>query len=488
MRSLLARTKSGDVLGRAESGLQYFLGIPFAEQPCGPLRFKRAVPVKPWEGVFQADHYGDPAPQDNHREFTGTENCLTLNVVRPEDGEDLPVIVWIHGGGYNIGSASDPMYRGDAFAKNGIVFVSIQYRLNVLGFYDFTGMPGCEGIESNRGLSDMITAIQWIHENIAAFGGDPGRVTIAGESAGGAAVLTLMAVPAVRGCFSQVIAESGLANCVTTHELQHEYMGLFLEGMGWTEEDLPKLWTMDPLELVHGHNYLEYCLQYRFPGALEPCPVIDDLLPERPLDAIAKGSAENIRLLIGTNLHEGTMFVRPEGTTFPSNWEMVREMFRRGGHADRLEDVRAYYDDPAKAAFGSPFVHLATDYAFQEPSVQAALLQSRHGSARVYRFEYISEAGRQSGLLAAHAFELPVVFALEDGPFFEGDNREEVHALVSAMHSAWCSFIRGEDPEDWPEFTSPESPVRIFDAPVRTQALAYGEMLQVWDGLTFYRS
>ena len=130
--------------------------------------------------------------QLNDGVIQGDEDCLTINIQRPVDGEKLPAFVWIYGGGYNIGRASDGLYNGAVFAREGILFVSFQYRLNVLGFYDFTTYPGCEDFESNCGLSDQILALQWIHENIAAFGGDPDRITIAGESAGGASVVNLL--------------------------------------------------------------------------------------------------------------------------------------------------------------------------------------------------------------------------------------------------------------------------------------------------------
>lgn len=209
----LITTKSGALRGFESDGLLKYLGIPFAQPPVGALRFKRARPVLPWDGVPEANAYGDAAAQYNEGRFMGSENCLTLNVVRPLAGEKLPVFVWIHGGGYMTGTADDTLYRGDTFARDGVLFVSIQYRLNVFGVYDFSTYPNCADFETNCALSDMVEALRWIHENIAAFGGDPERITIGGESAGGAAVVALMPVPAARGLFHNRSLPK--ARCVT---------------------------------------------------------------------------------------------------------------------------------------------------------------------------------------------------------------------------------------------------------------------------------
>ena len=185
MAEHLVKTSSGVVRGYERDGRIDYLGIPYADPPVGPLRFKRSVPITPWEGVYDAKEYGNAPVQYNNGKVMGDEDCLTVNVQRPLTGEKLPVFVWIYGGGYNTGYSHDEMYTGEAFVKDDILFFSFNYRTNILGFYDFTTYPGCDDFDSNCGLSDQILALNWIRDNVEAFGGDPERITIAGESAGG---------------------------------------------------------------------------------------------------------------------------------------------------------------------------------------------------------------------------------------------------------------------------------------------------------------
>ena len=254
-----------------------FRGIPFAEPPVGVLRLKRAIPIKPWEGIFDAKEYGMPAVQLGKNGGVGSENCLTLNIRRPLNGEKLPVLVYIHGGGYNWGMASSPLFDGKSFVRNGIIYVTFQYRLGVWGFYDFREYPEGKKYDSNCGISDHIVAMEWIHENIKEFGGDPDRITISGESAGAISVIAMMAISRLKGTFQQVIAASSLPNAVFSSKMAKENMNLFLEGMGWTQDDLPKLRIVDAFEVLKGNTYVSKKHQKRNPGIFLPAP--DDLSP-----------------------------------------------------------------------------------------------------------------------------------------------------------------------------------------------------------------
>lgn len=513
MSEYIVKTGSGKVKGYLRNGIVEYLGIPFAEPPVGELRFKRARPVTPWEGVFDAKEYGSESVQFDEGQFKGSEDCLTINVQRPEEGESLPVFVYIHGGGYNTGSCNVPLYSGRAFAEKGIVYVAFQYRLNVLGFYDFTTYPGCEDFESNCGVSDQILAMRWIHENIAAFGGDPNRVTICGESAGGASVVNMLAAPAVKGTFQQAIVQSGLPNCVVTHETARHNIDLFLEGMGWTEADLPKLRTADPFDFQKGNSYVAQHHQYRNPGMFLPGPIQDDLLPVRPIDAIRSGSAAGVRLIIGTTAHEGTTFVHPENTGFPNSWSMIASMFEKNGNIEHFPDVIRYYHpnadaylkefneqgskfgaestkDAPVAKVGVPFINFATDYAFQMPAVKVAEGQKKYtDDVWMFRYDLVTKSGEATGLKASHAFDLPTMFANKDFHFsqfiYEGEPEEMVDGIIHEMHGAWVRFTKTGDP-GWPRFEGDVSPVRIYDRETRTQTLDRTELMQVWGDLRFY--
>jgi para-nitrobenzyl esterase len=519
MGEYIVKTSCGDVRGKESRRMVEFLGIPYAEPPVGPLRFKRAVPKTPWKGIFDATAYG-PAPiQYNNGVVMGDEDCLTLNIQRPKEGDRLPVFVWIYGGGYNTGYAADPMYHGNAFVRDGILFVSFNYRTNVLGFYDFTTYNGCEEFESNCGLSDQILALNWIHDNIEAFGGDPDRITIGGESAGGASVINMLACPGVKGCFGQAIVESGLPNCMMTHQTARENIDLFLEGMHWTEKDLPRLLREDPRIFLIGNEYVAAKHQYKNPGMFLPGPVQDDLMPIRPIDAIRGGSAKGIRLIIGTNMHEGTMFVHPENTGFPNSWTMIAEMIEKNGNAAALPQLIAFYHEAGREAFtifhdtsvsmsssippvtgdarqvgGDPFIRFATDYAFEMPAIKVAEAQKKYtDDVWMYRYELVTKSGIETGWKASHAFELPFVFEKAAHPFtqfmFDGESEELFKKMASDIHGDWASFIKNGDPNpDWSRFTGAKSPVRIFDRETRTEELDRRHLMQVWGDLRFYES
>ena len=517
MQQHIVETTTGKVQGYEREGRIDFLGIPYAKPPVGDLRFKRSLPVTPWEGIFDAKDYG-PAPiQYNNGRVMGEEDCLTVNVQRPLEGENLPVFVWIYGGGYNTGYSSDEMYTGEAFVRDGILFFSFNYRTNILGFYDFTTYPGCEDFDSNCGLSDQILALQWIRANVEAFGGDPERITIAGESAGGASVVNMLACPAVKGCFTQAIAESGLPNCVMTHQMARENIDLFLEGMHWTEKDLGLLRTMDPHMFLLGHEYVQAKHQYKNPGMFLPGPVQDDLLPVRPIDAIRGGSAAGVKILIGTNMHEGTMFVHPENTGFPSNWTMIAQMMEKNGHADALVSIIGFYHEAGQDSFvlfkdnakslsssippltgdvrqagGDPFIRFATDYAFEMPAVKVAMAAGQHNEdVWMYRYELVTKSGIETGWKASHAFELPFVFEKPDHPFthfmFDGEPQELFTKMASEIHGDWVRFVKEGNPgSDWARFTGAKSPVRIYDRQTRTEELDRRHLMEVWGDMRFY--
>lgn len=326
----------GFVRGVREGGTVAWRGIPYAAPPIGRLRFRAPQRVVSWEGLREVGAFGSAAPQAYKGQFAGVgpeipsgEDCLTVNVVAPEswpaDGTLLPVIVFIHGGGYSTGSSRDFSGEGLAFVRTGrVVYVSFNYRLGALGYLDFSRYSTLRRpMDSNLGLRDQVAALRWVRRNIRAFGGDPDRVTIAGESAGANAVTTLMATPSARGLFSGAIAQSAPPNAVYSRQMSATWAAQFVEilrrrqsgadsSLGDSDDPLDAsaavaLLTSAPAaELVAAALVLQTRAPDETPGLYCLAPVVDGrFLPQHPIAAFRSGAAHRVPLIIGTNDREG---------------------------------------------------------------------------------------------------------------------------------------------------------------------------------------
>ena len=375
---------------------------------------------------------------------------------------------------------------------------------------------GCSGGEDDQYIQADLTFDKAI--SVRKDAAEEIRITIGGESAGGASVINMLVCPGAKGCFTQAIVESGLPNCVMTHQTARENIDLFLEGMHWTEKDMAAhLRNDDPHMFLLGHEYVQAKHQYKNPGMFLPGPVIDDLLPVRPIDALRAGAAEGIRLIIGTNMHEGTMFVHPENTGFPNSWTMVAEMLEKNGNTDALPGIIGYYHEDGKDYFrifkdsavslssstpplygderqvgGDAFIRFSTDYAFEMPAVKVAKAQAGYTKdVWMYRFELITKSGIATGWKASHAFELPAVFEKPHHPFshfeFDGEEPEVFENISRDMHGDWVRFMKTGSPDpEWERFTGDISPVKIYDRKSRTEILDRSQLMKVWGDYRFY--
>ena len=439
----------------------------------GDLRWRPPHPPEAWDGIRDASTFGPIAPQpaavpgisspsDPEASEPQSEDCLSLNVwtpALPDDrgiasGAGRPVMVWIHGGGFTSGSGSVFLYRGGNLARRGdAVVVTINYRLGALGFLGHRALGRLDGMVGNWGLLDQIAALRWVRDNVAAFGGDPGNVTIFGESAGGFSVSALLGAPAARGLFRRAIVQSGGVHVHTIDEAERAAERL-VQLLGVPACDRESLRHVPATELVAATQ--ELGRRRPDPGMipLPFLPVVDDVvLPVHPLAAVASGSARGVDLLIGTNRDELTLF----GIGDPSLLELDEDGLHRwvdnafpGPRTDEVIEVyrAAHRDRGESVAPTDIWVAVGTDLVFRWPSMQLASAHTASGSRSfLYLFDWESPAF--GGLLrSCHGLELPFVFGAVHVPvvqIFSGSGRE-VEELSDRMQTSWLAFARHGDP------------------------------------------
>ncbi|MGV0790923.1 carboxylesterase/lipase family protein [Mycolicibacterium sp. XJ1819] len=491
-----ATIASGTVEGFTRDGVSRWRAIPYAHPPVGALRLRAPQPVQPWPGVRYCHSVGNCAPQQRRYTLLApgkyqpmSEDCLTLNVVAPEGGADraLPVMVFIHGGGYFMGSSATPIYDGAALARQGCVYVSVNYRLGALGCLDLSTLSNADHtFDDNLYLRDLVMALQWVRKNIAVFGGDPDNVTIFGESAGAHAVATLVAVPAAEGLFAQAISESPAAGMVRTPAIAAEYAEKFAGLLGAGKDDgANAVMAARPSELVSAFERLLKLGQREMLGAFAAGPTSDtEYLPLDPVDAMRAGKAHRVPLIVGSNAEEARLFGR-----FLKLLPMTEPMIERL-LADAEPDVRARitsaypgYPDPAAC------IQFGGDFAFGSAVWQIAEAHSRHVPTYLYRYDYAPRTLRWSGMGATHATELLAVFDVYRSGLGRlltaaGDRRAALR-VSNDVQSHWHTFARtGAPADDWPAYTDDDRAVRVFDRNPRVEYDPHAERRLAWEGFS----
>lgn len=493
----------GRIEGVERRGLRMWRGIPFAAPPVGRLRFRAPQPVIPWAGIRPAEHFGPVAPQDRNGQFAGpptsvamSEDCLTINVIAPgrPTTQPLPVMVFIHGGAYSVGSSREISRQGEGLVREGeVVFVNFNYRIGALGYLDFSPWSSPDvPIQSNLGLRDQLAALSWVQQNIRAFGGDPGVVTLFGESAGGNAVTTLMTMPRAEGLFQRVIAQSSPANAVYPSDVAQEWAREYLELLSeqvddsstesTSVEDASALLMSARVEdIVAATTRMQRLVPDARPGTMPLAPVIDgDLLPERPLDAFKAGRAHAIPLIIGTNDREGSLF-RGRLDILASNPKRVRAIFARTKKKARKALKAQYPGLPAPR----PAADFGGDFAFWYPSVKVAERHSRFAPTYVYRFDIAPRLLRITGHDATHGLELFALFDRMSGTFGRMlgalGGRKAFVAAGARMRQSWLSFAReGAPGESWPRYTTRRRRTLIIDRVDRIEEDPRSEKRRAW--------
>ncbi|AYF76746.1 carboxylesterase/lipase family protein [Nocardia yunnanensis] len=472
----IVSVSGGKVRGTSDRGVTRFLGIPYAAAPVGPARFEAPRPVAEWSGVRDALEFGptcvqSPYPPPIHA-LLGSDGIpgddyLNVNVWTPEQGgSGLPVLVWIHGGAFVRGSNARAIYDGSSFARDGVVMVSINYRLGVSGF---AAVPGSA---SNRGLRDQIFALEWVQENITAFGGDPGNVTVFGESAGGMSVVALLASPRARGLFRRAIAQSANGSGVATAEDAGKVAGQLAQVLGIeptvaafgalgpealrTAQDAVALALMtDPDPARWGASIITNGL-----GIMSFFPVIDgDIVPERPTDVLVTQPDLTVPLLTGWTAEEFRFFTFPVGLAAAITEHTLPQFLGRYGVGPAVADCYAAHRPGATPA--DVFAAVVTDLVFRDDVMRIAEATATAGNpAFVYEFAWRTPV---PDLGACHVMEIPFVFdRLDAAPALTGPTPPQ--PLADEVHRAWVRFATQGDP-GWSRFDPATRTVHVFDAP-----------------------
>lgn len=498
----VADTTNGRVAGRAKDGVLLFAGVPYAAPPVGERRFRPPAPHPGWAGVRDATAFGPIAPQapgaleamTGARASDWDEDCLFLNVQTPglDDGR-RPVLVWFHGGGFTNGAGSIPWYNGARFVTNGdVVVVTCNYRLGALGWLYLGEVDQAFASSGVAGLLDQVAVLEWVRDNIAAFGGDPGNVTIFGESAGGMSVATLLGTPRARGLFRRAIAQSGAAHNVQGSHHAAEVAERLMRSLGITT--VAELQAVPAGELLKAQQAVAVELTVeranRPDGAglgLPFSPVVDgEVVPRQPIDAVRAGEAAGVDLLVGTTRDEWNLF-----GLMARNVEDEETVVRRLGRLfeDPHEVAAVYRQRRDAASHDELWSAIMTDRVFRIPAIRLAEAQAAHQpNTFMYLFEWASTAfGGRLG--SCHALEIPFVFDNLHQPgvaLFTGDNPPQ--AVADAMHRAWLAFARTGDPSHgglpaWPRYDLETRPTMHIDVDGRVEHDPSPEERAAWDGV-----
>ena len=459
------RLTSGSVRGRTEDGLAVFRGMPFARPPVGELRLAVPMPVEPWEGVREAVAFGPPPPQSGVMGAPAVRDTdgdwLTVNVWSPDLGAArLPVMVWIQGGGYVYGWSGDPLFDGAVLARDGVVVVTFNYRLCAEGFGHFSGAP------ANRGLLDQVAALSWVQDNIAAFGGDPARVTVFGESAGAGSIAALMVMPSATGLFNRAIAQS-VPGLYFTEALATDIAAVITGHLG-LPPSARELARLSPSRLNDAADEVadKMAANPRWGQAAHLqapfAPVVDgEVLPAVPWQALAGGAASGVELIVGHTRDEYRLFMAVKGELGEITPEQTDAALRV-----LAADPGAYR--AAHPAVGPERLYelLHSDWLFRMPSLRLAEAHHPHGPTHLYELTWNAPGMGGETLGACHGLGLPLTFGnLTAGAaaFLIGHRPPpEAAGLATRVRAAWTAFAATGDP-GWPAYDPRERHTWIID-------------------------
>jgi para-nitrobenzyl esterase len=501
---------TGALSGALDQGVHAFKGIPYAAPPVGVRRLRPPESAPAWLGVRDASRYGPVVLQRPMPGIFGElgtpqnpagDDCLNLNVWTPDPGAGgLPVLVWIHGGAFFAGSGIDDVYNGAAFARDGVVTVTLNYRLGVQGFWHLGEHFPALAESGNLGLLDQVAALEWVQQNIAAFGGDPANVTIAGESAGGMSVSTLMAMPRARGLFQRAIPQSGAGHNGISAPTATMIAGYMLDMLGISPGDLDALARVPSQLLLETETKLgDELAQTRDPARFGEAAASamcfqptygTEMLPQRPVDAIAAGSAKNVAVLIGTTKEEALIFLVDLKDMFTE--ELVEAtmngLFGAAGRSG-ADALAVYAANRPGAEFHQLVAAVETDRLFTVPAIRLADAHVAH-NPDLWRYRFDWRTPIRGGAFGAHHFsEVPFAFDQLDNPQAAGFLGETPpRDLAAATHGAWVAFATHGNPNhaalpEWPRYNPHTRPTMILDEQCHVENDPSADELALWDGV-----
>jgi para-nitrobenzyl esterase len=507
IKQALVNTKSGKLEGVDRKGLYIFKGIPYAAPPVGKLRWLPPQAVKTWSGVRPAKEYAAISPQPlmpggtaigtpSFGDQPQSEDCLFLNVWTPgmDDGK-RPVFFWIHGGGFYIGSGTEGFLDEGVLARRGgVVVVSINYRLGAFGFLNLNEVTGGKiPATGNEGLLDQIAALDWVQENIAAFGGDPSNITISGFSAGGMSVGMLLAMPKASGKFHKALNRSGAANVTSSLDESVAIAEKQLKIFGIKASDADGLRALSTKQILDAQQLLINKLREE-EGRVTPYqPVVDGQdLPEVPMAAIKKGSARNIPIISGTTLDEMKMMVVMNPATKNMDEAALAKKVGALVPGDMVSGLITTYKNALKKRGGSVtpaeiFGSINTDWMSRIPTIRLVELQQANG-ALAYNYLFTHKCPAMGGALGAmHGLDNPFLFGALT-PEFTGKD-DELEDLAVRIQDSAAAFMHTGDPScksngKWPVYGKKRMTM-IFDRNSRVEAAPYEAERAAWDGFDY---
>ena len=507
----VVETASGKVRGTVEEGILAFRTIPYAASTAGANRFLPPQPAEPWIGIRDCSEFSGKAPQAGLRpptrpeleNFSGaadpspeTEDCLTVNVWTPgcDAAAKRPVMMWLHGGAFAYGNANTPRTRGSRLAaRNGVVVITVNQRLNIFGHLDLSA-SGDERfrLSGNAGTLDMIAALEWVRDNIAAFGGDPGNVTVFGESGGGAKVSTLLSMPRAKGLFHRAIIQSGAAVRLRTQDRARALTECVLRHLGATPASIQTvpvadlLAAVDPAQKALGPSPMPLFDRYPFG------PVVDgDVLPAHPFDPVASDIMADIPLIIGDMKTETANFLAVVDKVWDRSLTEA-EMRQRveavaGPHTGRVIDLYGQLYPNLNPA--ERLIAVTTDSNFRIRSLALAQRRAALNRGPVWMYSFEWETPVLGGKLKApHAMDVPFTFNTLDLTNATG-GRPDAQALSDTMSSVWAIFARHGRPDHasipaWPAYESTRRATLVLDKACRIENDPRGEARRLWQEIT----